>query len=85
MVDSPDGPLSLVLHRYLDKPARVLVKRWKRDHPITIALTLEECAVVARAHEEVVRQVAIAPQSATSAGSDLDLTDLLVAIERAAQ
>lgn len=85
MVDNPDGPLSLVLHRYFDKPARVLVKRWKRDHPITIALTLEECALVARAHEEVTRQVALAPHAGTSAGSDLDLTGLLEAIDRAAQ
>lgn len=80
---NPDGPLKLLLMRWADRPAKFQMQRWKRDHPVTISLTLEEMDALGTALVLARDQLAAAPQSG-STSSTLDLDDM-VAVERAAR
>ena len=75
---SIDGPLKVLLKRFDDRPPRVHVQRWKRDHPVTIALSLEEFAVLCSTCELIEDQVRIAPTSgAPGMVSTLDVESML--------
>lgn len=77
MAGNPDGPLAISLRRYADKEPRVWVQRWKRDHPVTIALTLEEFRFLCAGAALVEEQVRIASRSETTTGSTLELGPLI--------
>lgn len=77
MAGNPDGPLTFSLRRYADREPRVWVQRWKRDHPVTLSLTLEEFAFLCAGKGLVDEQVRIASRSESQQGSTLELGPLL--------
>lgn len=76
-MSNPEGPFKVWLKRFNDSDARVWVQRWKRDHPVTISLTLDEFRLLCDARGFVEQQVAALPRTETTAGSVLDLGSMV--------